>query len=111
MAKAKKMVYFFGGGPRTFGDFAAQRAVSIGPIELTPKDIIAMSLSALEEYARNGGAGVALAVARRFVNLMGGSLVAESVPGRGSTFRLDLPAAPLPDPVPVAAAPENAFNA
>ena len=38
-------VYIFRGGPRTFKDFAAQRAVSIGPIELTPKDIIAMCLS------------------------------------------------------------------
>ena len=38
-------VYFFGGGPRTFGDFAAQRAITIGPIDLTPKDIVAMSLS------------------------------------------------------------------
>ncbi|NQY55011.1 MAG: branched-chain amino acid ABC transporter permease [Ilumatobacteraceae bacterium] len=38
-------LYLFGGSPRTFGDYAAQRAVSIGPIELTPKDIVAMSLS------------------------------------------------------------------
>jgi branched-chain amino acid transport system permease protein len=39
------LLYIFRGGPRTFGDFAAQRAKSIGPIELTPKDIVAMLLS------------------------------------------------------------------
>ena len=38
-------LYFFGGGPRSFRDFSAQRAISLGPIELTPKDIIAMSVS------------------------------------------------------------------
>jgi len=40
-------VYFFGGGPRTFGDYSAQRAWTIGPVELTPKDIVAMSLSVI----------------------------------------------------------------
>ena len=39
------MLYIFRGGPRTFGDFAAQRARSIGPIDLTPKDMAAMALS------------------------------------------------------------------
>ena len=39
-------LYIFRGGPRTFGDFSAQRAWSIGPIELTPKDLVAMALSA-----------------------------------------------------------------
>ncbi len=40
-------VYVFRGGPRSFGDFSAQRAVSLGPIELTPKDLVAMGLSVL----------------------------------------------------------------
>lgn len=38
-------LYFFKGGPRQFANFTAQRAVKIGPIELTPKDMIAMALS------------------------------------------------------------------
>ena len=38
-------LYNFRGSPRTFGDFAAQRAVSLGPIELTRKDLLAMGLS------------------------------------------------------------------
>jgi branched-chain amino acid transport system permease protein len=40
-------VYIFRGSPRSFGDFTGQRAVSIGPIELTPKDLAAMGLSIL----------------------------------------------------------------
>ena len=40
-------VYIFGGGPRTFGDYSAQRAWVIGPVELTPKDIVAMLLSVI----------------------------------------------------------------
>jgi len=39
------MLYLFRGGPRTFGDFAAQRALKLGPVELTPKDLVAMALS------------------------------------------------------------------
>lgn len=40
-------VYIFRGAPRSFGNFTAQRAVEIGPIELTPKDLVAMALSVL----------------------------------------------------------------
>ena len=32
-------LYNFGGNPRFFRDFAGQRAVSIGPVEITPKDL------------------------------------------------------------------------
>ena len=38
-------LYFFGGGPRSFRDFSAQSALQLGPIQLVPKDIIAMSVS------------------------------------------------------------------
>jgi neutral amino acid transport system permease protein len=37
-------VYIFGGGPRQLKGIA-QRAIDIGPIELTPKDLIAMGIS------------------------------------------------------------------
>ena len=40
-------LYSFGGNPRTFGDFAAQRAWKLGPVEITPKDLAAMTLSAI----------------------------------------------------------------
>ena len=38
-------LYNFGGNPRFFRDYAAQTAMSIGPVEITPKDLIAMIIS------------------------------------------------------------------
>jgi len=42
---------------------------------------------------RHGGAGLGLAISRRFARWMGGDLTVESTPGAGSTFTLWLPAA------------------
>jgi signal transduction histidine kinase len=40
-----------------------------------------------------GGTGVGLAVVQRLIGELGGSLRAESSPGRGSTFVVEIPAA------------------
>lgn len=38
-------LYNFGGNPRFFRNYSAQTAMSIGPIEITPKDLIATCIS------------------------------------------------------------------
>jgi signal transduction histidine kinase len=42
----------------------------------------------------HGGAGLGLAISRRLIRAMGGALTVTSVPGRGSTFRVELPFTP-----------------
>jgi signal transduction histidine kinase/CheY-like chemotaxis protein len=48
-----------------------------------------------------GGTGLGLALTRRFCQMMGGDVVVQSVPGKGSTFTIKLPAIvtePKPEP-------------
>ena len=49
---------------------------------------------------RHGGAGLGLAISRRFARWMGGDLTVESTPGAGSAFTLWLPAANGESPPP-----------
>ena len=50
--------------------------------------------------AKAGGTGLGLTISHRFITLMGGRIEVESQPGRGTTFRVVLPAPPPPPPTP-----------
>ncbi len=54
---------------------------------------------------RFGGTGLGLAITRRIVELMGGSLCAESQAGAGSRFEVRLPCIEVPAPAPAPSAP------
>ena len=59
---------------------------------------------------RFGGAGLGLTVSRRLARLLGGELLAQSAPGQGSVFRLEVPVSLPPvrkpgEPLPAAEAP------
>ncbi|HUB75640.1 MAG TPA: ATP-binding protein, partial [Solirubrobacteraceae bacterium] len=50
------------------------------------------------------GSGLGLAIARGFIELAGGRVTAESLPGQGTTFTVELPLAPSPGRVAAATA-------
>jgi CheY-like chemotaxis protein len=73
--------------------------VDPGRLEQMFQPFVQADVTTTREY---GGNGLGLAIAKELVELMGGTIGAISVPGRGSTFwvELSLPeAAPLPAPV------------
>jgi len=61
------------------------------------------------EHSSIEGTGIGLTITKRLVTLMGGDIHAESQPGVGSRFTIDLPAAILADPC--ASAGESALSA
>ena len=64
-----------------------------------------------EEYEQTrhtaDGTGLGLALARRFVELHGGSIRVEGRPGGGSSFRVCVPIRQEPKPIPATSAPEG----
>ena len=63
----------------------------------TPRSIFEPFRRVETGYARSqSGTGLGLALSRRLVELMGGTLTLESAPGVGSTFTVTLPALPVP---------------
>ncbi|MFC5301403.1 bacteriohemerythrin [Azospira restricta] len=91
--------------------------VGIDPAEL-PRLFRPFEQADASSTRRHGGTGLGLAISRRLAEMMGGSTGADSHPGKGSLFWLELPFALLPaaaaaagSPLAVAAAPPAAGHA
>jgi PAS domain S-box-containing protein len=89
--------------------FIAFSVSDTGP-GLAPRDL-ARIFGAFEQAGtaeQRGGAGLGLSISRRYAELMGGTLTAESVLGEGATFTLRLPARGAGPRAGAAARPEAA---
>lgn len=105
---------------REAGDVVAVAVEDTG--EGIPADQLARLFHPFQQaegsYGRAGGSGLGLAICRQLAELMGGAIMAESEPGRGSRFtlRVPLPAtdggapeAPAPRRLRILAAEDNAL--
>jgi signal transduction histidine kinase len=92
--------YAAGGGEVTFRACRVYDGVRIEVIDRGPGLSPEKQVQLFEPFNRLGlerttveGHGIGLALARRLVELQGGSIGVDSVPGHGSTFWIELPAA------------------
>jgi CheY-like chemotaxis protein len=92
------------------GDGIAYHVVDTGPGMTAEESARVFRRFEQADYGRlQPGSGLGLAISRELVNLMGGRIGVQSVPGRGSTFSVQLPLAEV-TPVTVAEPPQRAAS-
>jgi two-component system, OmpR family, sensor histidine kinase KdpD len=85
------------------GDRVVIDVVDNGPgVPEDQRERIVQPFQQLGDQRRGSGVGLGLAVAKGFVEAMGGELRALSTLGGGLTMRIELPAAPITAPLPTA---------
>jgi two-component system, OmpR family, sensor histidine kinase KdpD len=82
----------------TDGDMVIVAVVDHGPgIAPEDRERVFEPFQQLGDQGKGGGVGLGLAVAKGFVEAVGGRIAAESTPGGGVTMRLSLPTAERPE--------------
>jgi two-component system sensor histidine kinase KdpD len=82
----------------TDGDMVIVAVVDHGPgIALEDRERVFEPFQQLGDQGKGGGVGLGLAVAKGFVEAVGGRIAAESTPGGGVTMRLSLPTTEKPE--------------
>ena len=74
--------------------------------DFLPKAFDLFSREDTSSKSRYGGSGMGLAIAKKKVDLMGGSISVSSTKGEGSVFTLTIPLVPAPEEAPVVALPD-----
>ncbi|HMJ66009.1 MAG TPA: response regulator, partial [Candidatus Binatia bacterium] len=80
--------------------------IGMNPAQL-PRLFEAFSQADASTTRRYGGTGLGLAISRRFCQMLGGDLMAESEPGKGSTFTVRLPVVTQIEEIPEVGSPES----
>ena len=92
-----------GGGGRPWNLHFSVRDTGIGiPVDRLAKLFRPFTQADVSTARHYGGTGLGLTISKRLVEMMGGKLWVESLPGKGTTFHFTLPLQSTPEPAPPA---------
>ena len=87
-----------GRGGRSSSDRVHLRVIDRGPgVDRADRERVFQPFQRLGDRSSQAGVGLGLAVARGFVEAVGGTILLDDTPGGGLTVLIDLPVAPVPE--------------